>query len=133
MHRAVGLHGEQVGDLDGADARDAAEIVAQEIDDHQIFGALLLVHRKPRLDACVLARRAAARRGALHGPRRDVLALAAEEQLRRERQHMQAGRRDERAIGHALLAAKRGVERGRIAFEVEEEFLGEIDLVDVAG
>ena len=47
MHRAVGLDREQVGDLDRADLRHAAEIVAQQIDDHQVLGALLLVHGEP--------------------------------------------------------------------------------------
>ena len=47
MHRAVGLDREQVGDLDRANLRHAAEVVAQEVDDHQILGALLLVHGKP--------------------------------------------------------------------------------------
>ncbi len=47
MHRAIGLDGEQVGHLDRADLGHAAEIVAQQIDDHQILGALLLVHGEP--------------------------------------------------------------------------------------
>ena len=86
MHRAVGLHGEEVGHLDRADLGDAAEIVAQEIDDHQILGALLLVHGEPGLDPRILAGRAAPRRRALHRSRRHMLALAAEEELGRQRQ-----------------------------------------------
>ena len=47
MHGRIGLDREQVGHLDAADLGDAAEIVAQQIDDHQIFGALLLVVGEP--------------------------------------------------------------------------------------
>ena len=133
MHRAIGLDREQVGDLDRADLGHAAEIVAQQIDDHQILGALLLVHGEPGLEAGIFARRAAPGRGALHRPRRHVLALAAEEQLGRQRQHVELGRVDQRAIGHALLAPERGIERDRIALEGEAIFQGEIDLIDVAG
>ena len=133
MHRAIGLDREQVGHLDRADLGHAAEIVAQQIDDHQILGALLLVHGEPGLEAGVLARRAAPGRGALHRAGRHVLALAAEEQLGRQRQHIELGRVDQRAIGHALLAPERGIERDRIALEGEAIFHGEIDLIDVAG
>ena len=133
MHRAVGLDREQVGDLDRADLGHAAEIVAQQIDDHQVLGALLLVHGEPGREARVLARRASARRRALHRPGRHVLALAPEEQLGREREHVELARVDQRAIGDPLLAPERGVERDRIALEGEVVFQREVDLIDVAG
>src|SRR3990172_5884644 len=111
----------------------SAEMVAQEIDDHQVFGALLLVHGEPGFEPRILARRAAPWRRALHRPRRHVLALAAEEQFGRQRQHGEAGRRDERAVGDALLAPERGIERDRVALEGEVIFQREVDLIDVAG
>ena len=40
---------------------------------------------------------------------------------------------DQRAIGHALLAPERRIERDRIALEGEVIFQREIDLIDVAG
>ena len=40
---------------------------------------------------------------------------------------------DQRAVGHALLAPERGIERDRIALEGEAVFHGEVDLIDVAG
>ena len=39
-HLAVALDEELVGDFDGADFRDAADIVAAEIEQHQMLGAL---------------------------------------------------------------------------------------------
>ncbi len=132
MHGAIGLDGEEIGDLDRADLRHAAEIVAQQIDDHQILGALLLVHGEPGLQPRVLARGAPARRRPLHRPRRDALALAAEEELRRHGEDGEIFRADQRAMRHALLAPQRGVERDRIALEGEAVFQREVDLIDVA-
>ena len=133
VHGAIGLDGEQVGHLDGADFRHAAEIVAQQIDDHEVLGALLFVDGEPGLEARILARRASSRRRALHRARRNVLALAAEEQLGRERKDVELARMDQRAVGHALLAPERRVKRDRIAGEGEVVLQGEIDLIDVAG
>jgi hypothetical protein len=56
------------------------------------------------LEPRILARGAATRRRALHRARRHVLPLAAEEELRRQRQNVEVGRADQSAIGHALLA-----------------------------
>ena len=132
VHRAIGLDREQVGDLDRADLGNAAEIVAQEIDNHEILGALLFIDGEPGLEAGVFARRASPGRRALHRARRDVLALAAEEEFGRERKHVERASVDEGAVGHALLAPERRIKRDRIAGKVEAIFQREIDLIDVA-
>ena len=44
----IGLDREQLRHLDAARPRDARQIVAQQIDDHQIFGALLGIGAKRR-------------------------------------------------------------------------------------
>ena len=62
-----------------------------------------------------------------------MLALAAEEQLGREREDVEIAGADQRAILHALLAAERRIERDRIAGEGEAIFEREVDLIDVAG
>ena len=62
-----------------------------------------------------------------------MLALAAEEQLRRQRQNVEITGTDQRAVRNALHAPKRGVERDRIALEGEAIFQREVDLIDVAG
>ena len=73
------LHSEKVGDADAADLGDAADVVAHQVDDHQIFRALLHVGRElpPRLR--IGFDRTGTRRGAFHGPRRDDAALLLDE------------------------------------------------------
>ena len=43
---AVALDEEAVGDLDGADFRDPPDIVAAEVEQHQMLGALLGIGEK---------------------------------------------------------------------------------------
>ncbi|MNL62461.1 hypothetical protein D3C87_1864840 [compost metagenome] len=72
MQRRIGFHREQVGDLDRADFGDAAEIVAQQVDDHQVFGAVLLVGRQRGTAGCILGQGAAAFQRPLHRPCREL-------------------------------------------------------------
>ena len=58
---AVALDEELVGDLDGADLGDAADIVAAEIEQHQMLGALLRIGEQFLFQRLVLVRRRAAR------------------------------------------------------------------------
>ena len=62
-HLAVALDEELVGDFDGADLGDAADIVAAEIEQHQMLGAFLGVGEQLLLERLVLVRRRAARAG----------------------------------------------------------------------
>ena len=54
---AVALDEELVGDLDGADLGDAADVVAAEIEQHQVLGALLRIGEQLVLQRLVLVRR----------------------------------------------------------------------------
>ncbi len=60
-HLAVALDEELVGDLDGADLGDAADIVAAEVEQHQVLGALLRIGQQLGFERLVLVRRRAAR------------------------------------------------------------------------
>ena len=60
-HLAVALDEELVGDLDGADLGDAADVVAAEIEQHQVLGALLRIGQQFGFERLVLVRRGAAR------------------------------------------------------------------------
>ncbi len=60
MHRRVGLDRHELVDLDGAAATDAAEVVALEVDQHDVLGAFLLVQREFALE-CRIGRVVAAR------------------------------------------------------------------------
>ena len=58
---AVGLDGHERLDLDGAVLADAAEVVAAEVDEHHVLGALLLVREQLAGDALRPPRRSAPR------------------------------------------------------------------------
>jgi hypothetical protein len=56
-HLAVEFEDELVGDLDAADPSHAPDIVAPEIEQHEMLGSLLLVHQQLFGERFVLARR----------------------------------------------------------------------------
>ena len=72
VHLGVALDGEQARDPHAAESGDAAEVVAHEVDDHQVLGLLLVAGLElgPQID--VLDDRATARTGALDRLRDDV-------------------------------------------------------------
>ena len=59
-HLAVALDEELIGDFDAADLGDAADIVAAEIEQHQMLGALLGIGEQLLLERLVFVRRGAA-------------------------------------------------------------------------
>ena len=61
---AVALDRHEVDDLDGARRADAAEVVAAEVDEHEVLGALLRVGEQLGGQRGVLLRRRAAPAGA---------------------------------------------------------------------
>ena len=61
MHRREALERAQLGHRDAAVAADAREVVAQQVDDHHVLGAVLLAGRQLGRERVVLGRRAAPR------------------------------------------------------------------------
>ena len=59
-HLAVALDEELIGDGDGADLGNAADVVAAEIEQHQMLGAFLRIGEEFRLERLILVRRRAA-------------------------------------------------------------------------
>ena len=59
-HLAVALDEKLIGDFDRADLGDAADVVAAEIEQHQMLGALLRIGQQFFLQRLVLMRRRAA-------------------------------------------------------------------------
>ena len=57
VHGLVGLDVHQVGHVHGADLADDAEVVAQQVDDHQVLGPVLLAGAQLLGQAHVLGRR----------------------------------------------------------------------------
>ena len=134
QHAAVTAHVEQGGRVDAAGDGDATEVVAQQVDDHQVFGAVFRVLRQGGGAFGVDGFTLAGRRGALHRPRQQLAARVAHEQFGRQRHHRAAVRQgDQGAIRHRLARAQAGVQVEQGAEGVEAQAVGKIDLVGVAG
>ncbi|EWS58085.1 hypothetical protein Y694_04010 [Methylibium sp. T29-B] len=140
-HGGMRLHLEQLRHLHRAGAGDATEVVAQQVDDHQVLGAVLGVQAQQPGGLAVAFEHRTARRRALHRLGDEPALRMADEQLRRARQHVcdaarghLVGRqRDEGAIGHRLARTQPAVERDRRAVGLEVQPVGVVDLVGLAG
>jgi len=84
---------EEVVNADGARSADAAEIVAQEVDDHDVLGTILLVVLESEGGELVFGCVQAAGHSALHGAGGDLVGLRidAEEEFGRERENLVGG------------------------------------------
>ncbi len=105
MQRPERLHGKQIRDGNAADLRNAPQIVAHQVHDHQVLGALLDVARQHPALVRIGLRRARARSRALHRTRRDNRPVLFDEQLRASRQHRHFAGIDDSRVGDALAAA----------------------------
>ena len=132
-HVAVALERHHLVDLLGAEADDPADVVAGQVDEHDVLGELLRVLAQLGRQAPVVLVGAAPAAGAGDRPGDDL----AVEQL-----HHRLGRRaDERDLGVAqevhvrarVDLAQHPVDVERVGVELEVEALGEHDLEDVAG
>ena len=85
-------HGQQFGHGDAAGDRDAAEVVADQVDDHDVLGDVL--DRRAQRRRCLVERQRA-----LDGARVDRVADAPQEQFGRERGDRAPVSRDERRTG----------------------------------
>ena len=72
MHGRVVLDDHQLGDADAADLADPAEVVAQQVDDHQVLGVGLLVFGQLGPQRLVALRVLRARGRPLDRPRLDA-------------------------------------------------------------
>lgn len=132
--RRVSLGGEQVGDLDAADSGDPGQVVAEQIDDHQVLGSLLGAGAQPADLLGVLLRGSAAGGGALHRTRPQAVACPLEEQLRTGAHHDVATQVEVGVVGAAprraaLGPGQTGVERLEIAVESRAQPVGHVALV----
>ncbi len=134
----ITLHGKEVFCPHRTEARHATQIVAQQVDDHHIFAAVLRVVAQPFGNLAVFARGAAARRSALHRPRDNAAALAglvnAEEEFRRERKDVMPWPPMEKgAVINGLARAEPRVVRRGAAWRLDAERRGEVELINVTG
>ena len=113
-HRRISLDFEQRHRPHRSDLRDASDVVAREVDDHHVLGAVLLRRRQPRRPLLVFFTPSPARRRALHRLRGDPPAANLEEQLRRQRQHAPAAQIQIRGIRRALRLRELEIARVQI-------------------
>ena len=132
MEGLVGFHGEEVGHRHAADLGDAAEVVAHQVDDHEVLGALLLVLAERGLGLLVGCGIRSAGSGSLHGPRRDDPVMLGDEQLGAGRQHGECARIHDAAIGDGLALPQRAIEREGRALQPEAGLERQVQLIDVA-
>ena len=133
MHRWISLDSEHVFDRHAADLGDPAQIVAQQIDDHQILGAVLGAGGKPRARLGVGGRVCHSRGGALHRTRRDLpIAGKVEKQFRRKAEDLPFAVVEIGAVRRGGCGAQAAVQRQRIAEERETRAETQIRLIEIA-
>ena len=93
----VALDVAQRGDLDAGRRRDAADVVASQVDEHGVLGELLRVGAKLLLERGILDRVLVAWPRSGDRPGDDLAVADADQQLRRGADHRRA-RRDRREI-----------------------------------
>ena len=130
---AVALDEELVGHLDGADLGDAADIVAAEVEQHQVLGALLRIGQQLGLERLVLVRRRAARPRAGDRADGDRAVAHPHQDLRARADDREAAEIEEIQERRGIDPAQRAVERERRQRERRLEALRQHDLEDVAG
>lgn len=134
MDRRERLHLEQPrhGDRTGPGHR--PQVVAQQVDDHQVLGAVLLARRQLSPQRRVSRGGRAARPGALDRPRLDGAVRAdQQEPLGRAAQHRQIAEPQVCPVRHRLAPPQRPVGRPRIEVARHRDRVGQADLIRLAG
>ena len=136
----MGFHREQVRHAHAARARHPPEIVAQEIDDHEVFGPGLGIEAERARDRRLVLANPGARRRALHRPGLEQAPLVAQKQLRRAGQHLRRlawvgpeRERQQGPEGHRLAGAQPTVQAQGRPQDTQVEAVGVVDLVGFAG
>ena len=129
VERREALDREQLGHLDAARLRDPREVVAHQVDDHQILGALLGVCGQRRRFGGIGGGLGPSRRGALHRLGLDHALADGEELLGRQRQDRALVVDDHPAPACPRRAPQPRVERQRVARHRDVAAEGQIGLV----
>ena len=123
--RAIGLGLEQRRHLHAARWRESAEVVADQVHNHQVFGAVLFAGGER-------AGRLVDGGGALHRFAGQRVAASMHKQLGRARHQAAVGVQYQRAVVHRLGRAQALVEPIRVAESAGAERKGEVRLIAVA-
>src|SRR5680860_1817153 len=131
-HLTVIFQEEAVGDAHAADLRHAPDIVAAEIEQHQMLGALLGVGEQLLGERFVFVRRGTARPRAGDGPDGDLALAYAHQNLGARTHHGEVTEVQEIQKRRGVHPPQRAVERERGELERRLEALAEHHLKDIA-
>src|SRR6266849_7029001 len=120
-------------DFDGAVVADTAEIVAAEIDEHDVLGALFFAGKQFFFEALVFGFVFAARLGAGNGAIKNVAALYFDEHFRRAAHDGDIVHLQVEEIGRRIQGAQLAVDFERLGFGLGGKALAEHNLENVAG
>src|SRR5450759_4412543 len=132
MHRGEALDLEQLRHLDRAQFAVLRQVVAQQIDDHHVLGAVILARAQRLGEISVEPRMTGTRPRALDRLGLDVAALELEKAFRGSRHHGAVRRVQKSRIGRRIDDAQRLIRKPRIAGGRRGKALRKIDLVAVA-
>ena len=130
-HVRVALDDQPLGDLHRAGGGDAPDVVAPEIDEHDVLGDLLGVVQQLLLELEVVALHGAARTRARDRPHGHLATFDLHEELRRRAEQLAPAEPQVEMIRRRRGGAKRPVEGESVAVGKLEP-LGQHDLDDVA-
>ena len=128
----VGLDGEQLLHPHRTGLGQAPQVVAQQINDHQVFRPVLGRGRQGGPVGRIAGLVRPPRRGALHGPGTQGVAAARDEQFGGQGEYPPLRCQHQTAQGRRLALPQTGVEGQGMAVGMEMQGKGEIDLVAVA-
>ena len=130
---AVALQRQQLVDVDGPEAGDPADVVAGEVDEHHVLGALLGMLDQLGGEPAVVLVGAAALAGAGDRPGDHRAVDELDHRLGRRPDDGDLRAAHEVHVRARVDLAQDAVDVERVGVEIEVEALGEHDLEDVAG
>ena len=134
MHRGVSFHLHHLRNMDAAGEANAGEIVAREVDDHEILGAVLSASGKRRAKRGVLFGGTAAADGSFDRAGFDVSRIVdVQEALGRGARDINVAKMQECRMRRRIELAKRFVICEWRDTRLNAELIGEADLVAFTG
>ena len=131
---AVTLHGHEIGERDTTEFRNPPNIVAGEIDKHEMFRALLGIGKQLTREFRIRLRRRPSLAGAGNGTDLDISFGHLHMNLRRASDQGDPSRKTQAEhVWRGIHEAQGAVEMHRIARIRDRTTLGEDDLEDIAG
>ena len=114
LHVRVALDGEQIRDPYAPELRHAPDVVASQIDEHQVLGPLLLVRQQGAAERLVLFRRPAARPGARDGAHRHLPLLHPYQHLGRAPDQREVVEREIEEVGRRVQRPQVAIQQERV-------------------